>query len=146
MLQEISQLFNRDLERLKIEIELFNAEDKLWQITGSITNPAGNLCLHLIGNLNTYIGQNLGQIHYIRNRDLEFSQKDVPKTTLIREVSQTKIIVADSLNTLTETDLEKLYPEDVLGYSMTTCFFLIHLAAHLSYHLGQINYLRRILS
>ncbi len=145
MITEITQIFNRDLERLHTEIEAFENEEDLWKITGTITNPAGNLCLHLIGNLNTYIGKQLGNTGYIRNRELEFSQKGIAKAVLLTQIMQTKTVVVNTLTTLTDKNLSETYPENTLGYPMTTGFFLVHLTAHLSYHLGQINYLRRIL-
>ena len=49
--------FNRDLKRLHKEIEAYTDEAVLWQKAEGISNPAGNLCLHLVGNLNEYIGR-----------------------------------------------------------------------------------------
>jgi hypothetical protein len=112
--------------------------------TGSIKNSAGNLCLHLVGNLNTYIGKNIGQTNYVRNRDAEFSLKNIPQQTLIQKVVETRSVVSVGLEKLTDAQLELRYPEDVMGYEMTNGYFLIHLNSHLSYHLGQINYIRRV--
>ena len=145
MIEELIKIYDRDLERLKKEIELFNEENNLWKTIGNIKNPAGNLCLHLVGNLNTYIGKNLGNLDYLRDRDAEFSSKHIPKEALLKEVEGTKEIVLSTLGKMNKEQLEGLYVEDVLGYKMTNGFFLIRLAAHLSYHLGQINYIRRIL-
>jgi hypothetical protein len=145
MLQELIKIFERDIERLKKEIEECE-EDKLWKTLNGIKNPVGNLCLHLIGNLNTYVGKNLGRTNYVRNREFEFSQKDLPKSLLLENIEATKKIVDQALKSLNEKQLEEMYPEKVFDYEMTTGYFLIHLAAHLSYHLGQINYLRRITS
>jgi hypothetical protein len=144
MIEELIKIYNRDLERLKKEIELFNQEDNLWKTTGTIKNPAGNLCLHLVGNLSTYIGKNLGNIPYIRDREAEFNLKNVHKGTLIEKATATREVVNTSLLKMNDRDLENIYPENVLGYEMTNGFFLIHLTAHLSYHLGQINYIRRV--
>ena len=145
MVTELQTLYARDLERLRKEIEAFAQEDHLWQTRGHITNPAGNLALHLVGNLSTYIGKNLGGQPYIRNREAEFASKNVPRQTLLEQISTVKEIVHSTLQTLKPEDLHQTYPENVLGYEMTTGFFLIHLLAHFSYHLGQINYIRRIL-
>jgi uncharacterized damage-inducible protein DinB len=145
MLTDLIQLYTRDLDRLKNEIDAFQNEGQLWQLTGHVKNTAGNLCLHLVGNLNTYIGKNLGGTSYVRNREAEFSLKDVPREELIAQLVQTKADVIVTLEKMQEEDLAHPYPENVLGYEMSTGFFLIHLAAHLSYHMGQINYLRRIL-
>ncbi|MEJ8755451.1 DinB family protein [Pontibacter sp. H259] len=145
MLQVLITILTRDLEKLYNEIDAFTDEDSIWKTTGNITNSAGNLCLHLCGNLNTYIGAKLGSSGYVRDRPAEFSRKDVPKSELLKQVELTREIVAQTLQQLQPADLEKDFPEQVLGKPMTTGFFLVHLTAHLSYHLGQINYLRRVL-
>jgi uncharacterized damage-inducible protein DinB len=145
MINDFIKIFGRDLDRLKDEIELFQDESNLWRTTGSIKNSAGNLCLHLVGNLRTYIGKNIGNDAYIRDRDGEFSRKGIAKQTLVDQVAETKAIVLSALQRMNEVQLEEPYVENVLGYPMTHGFFLVHLAAHFSYHLGQINYLRRAL-
>ncbi|QMU31198.1 DinB family protein [Adhaeribacter radiodurans] len=145
MVSELITIYERDINRLKIEIESFQTEENLWKITGQVKNTAGNLGLHLVGNLKTYIGKNLGGYDYTRDREAEFNLKNVPKEQLLQQIDETKQVVVLALQQLEKTQLEEIYLEETLGYPMTTGFFLIHLAAHLSYHLGQINYLRRIL-
>ncbi|MBC5992380.1 DinB family protein [Pontibacter cellulosilyticus] len=145
MVDELIKIYDRDIDRLQYEIETFDQEDNLWKTMDGISNSAGNLCLHLIGNLRTYIGKNMGNFSYTRNRDAEFNSKDIPKQKLIEQIDETKHIVLGTLRNLEAKKLEENHLEDVLGFKMTNRFFLIHLAAHLSYHLGQINYLRRIL-
>lgn len=143
--QTLKTLFHRELNKLKQEIELYTEESKLWIIEKAIANSGGNLCLHLIGNLNTYIGKELGGTDYIRNRDLEFSQKDIPRDELLKKIDETILVVEKTLDTVTNQQLEEEYPAVVFAEKMTTGFFLIHLIAHLTYHLGQINYHRRLL-
>jgi hypothetical protein len=145
MISDLIFMFDRDITRLKQEIEGFYHEDNLWLTVGSTKNSAGNLCLHLVGNLKTYIGKNIGNHPYVRNRDAEFSSKGVPRQTLVQQVEETKSIVIATLQGLDAAKLEALHVEEALGYKMTNRFFLIQLSAHLSYHLGQINYLRRVL-
>lgn len=141
----LKKLFNRDLTRLRTEIELFKDESKLWHTEKQITNSSGNLCLHLIGNLNCYIGAELGKTNYIRNRPLEFSSKDISKEELIAKINATIEVVNSTLDTLNDEDLKKTYPILVLDELTTTAYFLFHLTTHLNYHLGQINYHRRLL-
>lgn len=141
----LQTLFRRDLEKLKHEIELYQVEQNIWKIDKNITNSAGNLCLHLVGNLNTYLGVPFGNTGYVRNRDLEFSNKDVPKTELVRMVEDTIVVVKQSLENITPQQLQEDYPMEVFDYKMTTEFFLVHLVGHLTYHLGQVNYHRRLL-
>lgn len=144
LIESLKSLFNRDLNKLKEEIEAYQTESQLWIIDKNISNSAGNLCLHLIGNLNTYIGAELGKTGYIRDRPLEFSAKDVPKHQLISKIDEAILMVSKTLNFLTESDLETIYPQIVFEKEMTTGFFLVHLSTHLAYHLGQINYHRRL--
>ena len=141
----LKSLYNRDLQKLKVEIESYQNEESLWKTDKNILNSGGNLCLHLLGNLNTYIGAELGKSGYVRQRDLEFSMKDIPKTELLKRLDSLIKIVDSTLANLSEEDLKKDYPTEALGYRMTTGYFLIHLLAHLNYHLGQINYHRRLL-
>ena len=138
-------IFNRDLNKLKIEINSYNDEKNLWLVEMGISNCAGNLCLHIVGNINAYIGANLGHSGYVRQRDLEFSQKNIARAELIRQVDNVMIVVENTLNKLTTVDLQKEYSRRVFEEKMTTEFFLVHLTTHLSYHLGQINYHRRLL-
>ena len=143
--QTLKTLFQRDLNKLRKEIESYKNERNLWIIDKGIANSAGNLCLHLVGNLNTYLGKELGGTDYIRNRDLEFSQKDIPQAVLLKMIDETTGIVQKVLDSTTDRQLEEEYPVIVFTEKMTTGFFLVHLVAHLDYHLGQINYHRRLL-
>ncbi|MGK6343433.1 DinB family protein [Chryseobacterium sp. DT-3] len=145
IIENLRSLYNRDLNKLKIEIESYQNEKVIWKTDKNIANSAGNLCLHLVGNLNNYIGAELGKTGYIRNRELEFSLKDISKAELIEKVTATTAMVNDVLSKLTAEDLEKEYPLVVFEDTMTTGYFLIHLITHLDYHLGQINYHRRLL-
>ena len=143
--ESLKSLYDRDLNKLKTEIEAYQNEENLWKIDKNISNSAGNLCLHLIGNLNHFIGGQLGNTGYIRHRELEFSLKDVPRTELIEKIEATIKMIDTALNQLTEEDLKKEYPLIVFEDTMTRGYFLIHLISHLDYHLGQINYHRRLL-
>lgn len=143
--ETLIKLFKRDLNKLKDEINLYKEEANLWKLNGLITNSAGNLCLHLVGNLNHFIGATLGKTDYVRQRDLEFSLKNVPRTEMIEQVNDTILVVEGVLNQLTEADLQKEYRRNPSEDYMTTEYFLAHLSMHLAYHLGQINYHRRLL-
>jgi uncharacterized damage-inducible protein DinB len=142
--ETLKSLFTRDLTKLKLEIESYQDESKIWVIDKNISNSAGNLCLHLIGNINNFIGAEIGKTGYIRNRELEFSLKNVPRTELIMKIEDTIAVVNNALDRLTEADLQSIYPLVVFEKEMTTEFFLVHLSVHLGYHLGQINYHRRL--
>lgn len=143
--ESLKSLYNRDLNKLKSEIEAYQNEENLWKTDKNIANSAGNLALHLVGNLNHFIGTHLGNTGYVRHRDLEFSLKDVPRAELIEKVEATATMIDSVLSQLSDDDLKKEYPLVVFESTMTTDYFLIHLIAHLDYHLGQINYHRRLL-
>ena len=145
MIETLTKLFLRDLDKLKTEISSFKDEKKIWVISGEVKNSAGNLCLHLCGNLQHFIGAVLGNSGYVRNRDAEFSRKDVPIRELVAEIELTTKAVEKTLKELKEEKLEEIFPINVFGYEMTTGFFLTHLATHLNYHLGQVNYHRRLI-
>ena len=142
----LKELYERDLNKLREEIALYTSDDDLWKIEGEILNPAGNLCLHLSGNLKHFFGAVLGNSGYVRDRDAEFAKKNVPRSEMLADIDVTKNIVLSTLAELTEKDLDKPYPIEVFGHPMTTGFFLTHLATHLNWHLGQINYHRRLLA
>lgn len=143
--QVLNSIIKRELLKLRTEIESYHDESNLWRIEKNIANSAGNLCLHLVGNLNTYIGATLGQTGYVRDRDAEFALKNIPRKDLIQKIDDTIRVIDQVLPTLTSAQLESEYPIIVLKEPTSTEFFLVHLASHLTYHLGQINYHRRLL-
>jgi uncharacterized damage-inducible protein DinB len=142
----LAELYERDLEKLKTEIQGYASESELWKISEGITNSAGNLCLHMCGNLKHFFGAVLANSGYARDRDAEFANKDVSKAELIADIDATRNIVLSTLAELTEEDFDKPYPLEVFGEPMTTGYFLTHLATHFNYHLGQVNYHRRLLA
>jgi len=143
LIPTLKTLFTRDLTKLKNEIASYQDENAVWRSNQYINNSAGNLCLHIVGNLNTYIGAEIGKTNFVRNRELEFSAKNIPKDELIEKIEDTITVVNESLDKLTEADMTKSYPLLVLDTKTTYAFFLVHLSSHLSYHLGQITYHHR---
>lgn len=144
-LDNIKVLMNRELNQLSREISLYKSEENIWVIGKEIANTAGNLTLHICGNLQHFIGNILGNSGYKRNREYEFSAKSVKKSELLKEIETTKDMVNSALQNLPEKEILQDYPQQVLGYKMSKQYFLIHLHGHLNYHLGQINYHRRLL-
>lgn len=140
----LQKIIIRDLEKLKVEISSYKDEKNLWRTNFLVSNSAGNLCLHIIGNLNTYIGLAIGNSGYVRNRELEFTDKNVSVQNLLDQIEKTIIMVNKTFDNLTDTDLQLEYTMEVSVGKTTTAYYLTHITAHLSYHLGQINYHRRI--
>lgn len=145
VIESLHGLYERDLNKLLAEVKAYNKEENLWKVEGEITNPGGNLALHLCGNLRHFIAAMLGGSGYIRQRDDEFNTKDLKKSELIDEIKTTKKVVLETIKGLRNEQLEENYPVNVFGKEMTTIFFLNHLYGHLNYHLGQLNYHRRLL-
>lgn len=143
-LKSLQSLFDRDFDRLKKEIEAYEDESMLWLLDGEIANSAGNLVLHLCGNLQHFFGAVILDNGYVRDRESEFGSKHIPKVELLLEVEKSRMAVQQAIGILTEEQLQEPYPLEVFGSEMTYAFFLIHLNGHLNYHLGQMNYHRRL--
>lgn len=142
----ITNVITRELKALRREVETYPSDADLWEVRPGITNPGGNLALHLAGNLQYFLGNVLGNNGYVRNRDAEFASKDVPRAELLREIDNALAAVESGMSRISEADLARPYPEAVGGVKSTTGAFLAHFATHLAYHLGQVDYHRRILT
>jgi hypothetical protein len=145
LVQELRKVYLKDLEKLKEEIGLYRHEESIWTIEKNIANSGGNLCLHLVGNLNFFFGTVIGKTGYVRNRDQEFSLKNVPQKELVLMVENTITMLDNVMKAMTDDQLKEEYPLLVLKEKTSTGYFLFHLSSHLGYHLGQINYHRRLI-
>lgn len=141
----ITELYARELDRLYTEIDAYQNEASLWKLTENISNSGGNLALHLVGNLHHFIGKYIGNTEYIRQREAEFNTKNTPKATLLSEIKNVKETVLSSLENMSTDQLQGNYPIEKNGETVTTEYMLLHLFWHASYHIGQINYHRRML-
>ena len=144
--RELAAIFQRDLTRLAQQIEAFPEDRLLWEHAPGITNSAGNLALHLEGNLREFVGRILGNIEYQRQREKEFSDKGLTRADLAGRARELKNMIPAVLESLTPEQLSSTYPVEVMGGTLPTQQFLIHISGHFNYHLGQIDYLRRILT
>lgn len=140
------QLFDQGLDKLAAEINQYPDDASMWTMIEGINNPGGNLSLHLTGSLQHFLGAVLNDSGYVRNRDAEFTLKNITRRKLLDEVEAARIAVKDTLEQLTKKQLEKEYPIQVYGHPMTTEYFMFQLITHLHYHLGQISYHRRMAS
>ena len=146
MIHGLSDLFRRDLTRLAQELRAFPDDATLWETVPGITNSAGNLTRHLEGNLRHYIGRQLGGVPFTRMREEEFGGAPLPAAELIRRVDELQPLIPDIVAALTQPQLDAIFPESLWGGERITAQFVFHLYGHLNYHLGQIGYLRRILT
>ncbi|HXG87456.1 MAG TPA: DinB family protein [Vicinamibacterales bacterium] len=142
--KELAALFSRDLRRLTQEIEAFPDTQSLWKTVPGVTNAAGTLALHLEGNLREYIGRQLGRIAYTRDRPLEFNARGVEQQELVARLAAVAAFIPGVVEQLSDNTLNAPFPEQVLGVSLSSRQFLVHINGHLNYHLGQIDYLRRV--
>lgn len=145
-MQTFQHFFLRDVDKLIAEIELFPSEESLWLTGGDVKNPAGTLGLHIAGNLQHFFGAVLGGTGYVRDRDLEFSARGVPKREIIAGLETAKKVVAEVLESKSDAQLNDIFPANHFGENRSTLHALLHLLSHLSYHLGQVNYLRRMVA
>jgi DinB superfamily len=143
---ELAALFKRDLTRLAQELRAIPSDGALWMKPPGISNSIGNLVLHLEGNLREYVGRQLGAVPYARQRDLEFSQTGLPLENLRARVEPLATLIPEIITSLSDADLKRLYPEEPFNSPISTGQYLVSLNCHLNYHLGQIDYLRRILT
>ena len=142
----LSAILLRELSTLRAEIEAYPSDADLWRVAPGISNSGGTLALHLAGSLQHFIGAILGKNGYVRDRDAEFASRDVSRAELVHQVEQTSAAVQRTLQQLNPADLERTFPVPVAMVRVKTGDFLTHLASHLAYHLGQVNYHRRILT
>lgn len=136
----------RELDAFCREIDAFAGDDLVWKTVPGVTNSCGNLAMHVAGNLQHYIGARLGATGYVRDRDLEFSRRSGTQAEIVTELRRAREVVQDVLTRLPDAAWNQEYPEAVGGARLPTGEFLVHLASHLAFHLGQAGYLRRVLT
>ena len=144
MSQSVLKVLSRDLGTVLREVELYPDEASLWAQVPGLGNPGGNLALHLAGNLQHFIGTVLGGTGFVRDRDAEFSRRDVPRQEVLEGLRRAEAVVAATLPALTPEQLAGAYPLPIMGATVGTEVFLVHLCAHLAYHLGQLDAHRRV--
>ena len=144
--ESIRTIFLREARALRREIEAYPNEKDIWTVPAGIGNSAGTLALHLAGNIQHYLGARLGRTGYVRDRDAEFSRRNVSRTEILEQLDAAGIAIARAFERLNDSDLTQPYPEKISGTTLTTGEWLVHLVAHMGYHLGQIDYHRRLVT
>jgi len=139
-------LLRRDLRCLAREVALFPDDLTLWHTVPGIANSAGNLALHVAGNLQHFVGAVLGGSGYVRQREQEFAQRKGTRAEVAAALEAALAEVERTLAVLEPAALGAAFPVSVAGVQPPTGRFLLHLAAHLAFHLGQVGYLRRALT
>ena len=136
----------RELDALRRAVEAYPDDASLWARPPGVPNAGGTLALHLAGNIQHYVGAVLGGSGYRRDRDAEFARRDVPRAALLAEIDAAHLAVERAFGVMTDEALEKAYPEPISGRVVGTADYLVHLASHLAYHLGQLDYHRRMVT
>ena len=141
----LADFYERDIRKLIDEISLFNNEENLWRTEGSVKNSSGNLALHIIGGLNYLIGTTLAHTGYVRDREQEFISKGVQRKVLVMQLEALILMINKTVKALTPEDMEAEYPIFFDKPKTSVSYVLVQVLLHLNYHLGQVNYLRRVL-
>jgi len=142
----VRRVIVRDLAALQKQVRAYAREEDLWVCPAGIPNSAGTLVLHLVGNMQHFIGAQLGNTGYVRDRDAEFNARNVPRAELEAGIQQAIDTVSATFEQLNPARLEEEFPLELAGCRLTTGLFIAHLATHLAYHLGQIDYHRRVVT
>lgn len=141
----LAGMYVRDLNKLADEINLFKQEVDLWKTTATIKNSAGNLALHIAGGLNYLVGNLLAHTGYLRDRDAEFTTKDIPREQLVAGLKNVAQLVEVTVLKMSDEDMQQTFPIPFDGAPQSNGYILVQLLTHINYHLGQVNYLRRVL-
>lgn len=141
-------IMTRDLTSLENEVSAYPDDASVWKIGGEVKNSAGTLVTHLVGNLEHYVGAVLGGSGYVRDRDREFSERDVPRSELAARVAACRDRVRATLEGISDEAMAAPFPGELppAAQGASTHLFLLHLSGHLMWHLGQVNYHRRLLA
>lgn len=140
----VAGLMSRELRAIQRELQAYPSDAAVWQQHPALPNSGGTLALHAAGNLLHFIGTVLGGTAYVRNRDAEFSRRDVPRDAIVRELDEAIAVVERVLPTVSAAVLDDWYAQPIAGKRVRAGEFLMHLASHLAYHLGQMDYHRRM--
>ena len=146
LISDLKRILLRDIDTLRREIELYPDDESVWREVPGLPNAGGTLVLHLTGNLRHYFGAVLGQSGYVRDRPVEFSTRGVSRAELVGIIAAAHAEVGKALDHMDPAVLEETYPEPLRGQSFPTGIFFLHLTVHLTYHLGQLDYHRRVVT
>jgi hypothetical protein len=142
----LSAIITRELMAIERELNAYKTEEQVWALPPGLPNSGGTLALHAAGNLQHFVGAVLGGSSYVRDRDAEFQRRNVPRSELLEELRRAASSVQQVLERVDGATLEGDYPLPVANRRLVTSDFLLHLATHLAYHVGQLDFHRRIVT
>lgn len=146
LLRDVAAIFDRDLRALARELDAYPDERDLWQVPPGVLNSAGTLALHLSGNVQHYLGAVFGGTGYRRDRAAEFAERGVPRAELHRRIEAARAAVQAAAGRAGDVPLAGDFAEVVGGVRVAAGEYLVHLVAHFAYHLGQVDYHRRLVT
>jgi len=118
------------------------SEKDIWWRPNAASNSAGNLALHLSGNVRQWIISGLGNEEDLRDRDREFSERGpIPRRLLIALIRKTVEEACSVLGHLSDDSLERIY--DIQGYRASGMYAVSHVVDHFAYHTGQIIFVTK---
>jgi uncharacterized damage-inducible protein DinB len=143
---DLARLLERELASLRRELEAYPDEELIWRVPAGAPNSAGTLALHLAGNIQHFVGAILGATGYVRDRDAEFATRDLPRDSLLDHIAAAEEVVRAVLPTVADASLREPYPQAMRGVTLSQQQMLLHVAAHLAYHVGHVDYHRRLVT
>lgn len=142
----LRMLLTRDLRAVRRELEAYPDDASVWRVVPGLPNTAGTLALHVAGNLRHFVGATLGRDGFVRDREAEFARRDVPRRELLAGIDAAIAAVDRALVAVDDSLLGRPWPEPVAQRTVGARDFAVHLVAHLAYHLGQMDYHRRMVT
>ena len=142
----VAAILDRDLQALAREVAAYPDERALWETPPGVLNSSGTLALHLTGNIRHFLGARLGQTGFVRDRPAEFAARDVPRATILSHIEEARAAVRAAAAQAGAGIEDQDFPEVVSGLRVATGEYLIHLVSHFAYHLGQVDYHRRMVT
>lgn len=145
-IEHIHHIMVRELRGMKNELLAYEDEGDIRRSVPGLPNTAGTIALHVAGNLQHFVGAQLGKSGYVRDRDAEFGRREVSVAEIVDELDKTIAALDATFARLEEKAMDRPFPQEIAGVRPTVGEFLVHLVAHLAYHLGQIDYHRRCIT
>ena len=142
----VARVLVRDVNAVRRELEAYPDEASVWALPPGVANSGGTLALHIAGNLQHFFGAVLGGGGYKRDRAAEFSSRNVLRSAVIVELEAAIVAIGLGMSKVSEAPLAEEFPEAIAGHRVVTGEWLIHLVSHTGYHLGQIDYHRRLVT
>jgi hypothetical protein len=146
LVEAVAAILDRDLQALGRELMAYPDDEAVWQLPEGAPNSAGTLALHLTGNVQHFLGARLGGTPFVRDRPAEFSARGLPRTALLGQIEAARAAVRAAAKRLEDGGLGQDYPDVVGGVRVALGEYLVHLVSHFAYHLGQVDYHRRLVT